>query len=448
MKQKFAFVSKTFFGMLVRVVACAIIGVMLLTLVYSIPIDSIDENVKKSAYTLENEGNSPQVFDWWFSPIDNYTDSYMLLEASYNGEESPLYKAMINNYNSLGDNNIFDTITTHYVNNKEYDGIVSYSRYWHGYLVLLKPLLVIFDYSSIRIINCIAQIGLIIALIILMIKKQLKEFIIPIILSWLCIMPIATVLCLQYSDCYYIFMISSIVILGSKGRINGKGEVLIFLYTGIATAFFDFLTYPLITFGIPAILYFCIHKQENSKRAICKVLKLLLFWGFGYVVMWASKWIIGSIITGKNILLEAKESIEVRASFSGPSSSPTLSKHPILGVYYRNIMCFVKTPAFILVSLFVVIMCIAILINIKKRKKHYSISFSSVLPFIILAIIPIFWYIVTVNHSSVHYYMTNKILTITVMSIMSLLVVIITQIKEKQKLNNCQMNDYDQNALY
>lgn len=46
--------------------------------------------------------------------------------------------------------------------------LTSYERYWHGYLVVLKPLLLVFNYGQIRILN-----GIVMAILVLLILRQL-----------------------------------------------------------------------------------------------------------------------------------------------------------------------------------------------------------------------------------------------------------------------------------
>lgn len=65
---------------------------------------------------------------------------------------------------------------------------------------------------------------------------------------------------------------------------------------GISTAYFDFLTYPLVTFGIPMI--FCILINEKNTCENWKEMPIMgIHWGIGYLGMWAEKWLIGTVIT-------------------------------------------------------------------------------------------------------------------------------------------------------
>ena len=59
------------------------------------------------------------------------------------------------------------------------DMIVSYGRYWHGYMLTLKPLLSVFNYSQIRVVNAAVVAALALWLVVLLWRRQLKRYILP-----------------------------------------------------------------------------------------------------------------------------------------------------------------------------------------------------------------------------------------------------------------------------
>ena len=120
-----------------------------------------------------------QFFDWSHVVNNNYTDALMINEAYSIDNKNPLYSCMSvrKNYNknitknSLTDQN-GDSISLNNV--KDYDTVgelaefldgtidtsVTYARYWHGYLPILKTLLFFFNISEIRILLLIIFIFL------------------------------------------------------------------------------------------------------------------------------------------------------------------------------------------------------------------------------------------------------------------------------------------------
>ncbi len=37
--------------------------------------------------------------------------------------------------------------------------VINYPRYWHGYLIILKPIMVLLNYQQLRIVNFILQVS-------------------------------------------------------------------------------------------------------------------------------------------------------------------------------------------------------------------------------------------------------------------------------------------------
>src|SRR3990167_10964141 len=116
-----------------------------------IPSKLLKHNIGESIKTLKMEGTYPS-FGLLFRQIvlDNFTDSIILNTAYSVDETQPIMSAFTNNRFMETDNaiNQIDNLESNYLNKP---GIqVRYERYWHGYLVFVRPLLTIFSYSSVR----------------------------------------------------------------------------------------------------------------------------------------------------------------------------------------------------------------------------------------------------------------------------------------------------------
>ena len=244
-------------------------GIILLTISYVIPTDRIENNVRKSALeTIEEEGLYPEITHMATSYLDNWTDSIMLANAAHSGNTSPLNDAM-QNPRFVADE-FPDQSLIKWAKTGEYDYESHYPQYWHGYLVLLKPLLVFMSLREIRVLNGFCQVSLVVLVSILLWKRKRTNMILPWIISYGLLMPIALAKCLQFSSCFYILTLASIAVLCHKNKLE---LFFVFLWAGIATAFFDFLTYPISTFGIPAVFFLMVKPKWKQK-------KLLRFWLF------------------------------------------------------------------------------------------------------------------------------------------------------------------------
>ena len=89
-------ILSTFKFVTTRIILAAMVAVVLMVLTYSIPTEKIKDNVIQSATTFEIEGTYPVLSSSFTSQLDNWTDSIILLESSYEGEYSVLEKALIN----------------------------------------------------------------------------------------------------------------------------------------------------------------------------------------------------------------------------------------------------------------------------------------------------------------------------------------------------------------
>lgn len=396
-----------------NIFVCIILGLILITGVFTIPTSRIESNVSASCEVLKEEGTYHNWYTWCHSQQDNWTDSIILLESSYNSNDSSLHKAMMVYRNSVETDTPCNDLVAHYIDGVPYISQPSYARYWHGYLVILKPLLCLLTYQSIRILNGILQGLLFLATCILMYKRGLKLHIIPYAITYLILMPVVLSKCLQYSPCYYAFTLGMISLLLIPSKRLSQSSYLVFLNIGIFVAYFDFLTYPLITVGIPAILLMALIRNQSLITKILTLLESGIYWAMGYVLMWASKWGLATIITGTNIFSDAMNQISKRTSSEMPEYLGEVSSFRCI---LMNFKTFFKTPFSIFFVIMVLVLSVFLATHIKKNDlMNISVN---LLPYVILSILPIAWFLVTRNHSSVHFWFTNKICAITAMSIM------------------------------
>lgn len=289
-----------------------------------------------------------------------------------------------------------------------------YGRYWNGYLLIVKPLLYFFDYYVFRYINSVFQLLLFGLIIFLLVKKGKQHLILPYILSLLMIMPFALVLCIQQTTCYTIFNLGVVLVLLCDKSLDKKG-IVIFLYLGIMTSFFDLLSYPLVTFGVPAVFYFCLVRQDGVKQMMLRFVKIGAAWCFGYAGMWIGKWLVGGILTGKNLVQDALQAASLRAGndlgVEGATENIT-----VFGIFSNNIKSFILTPVTLIVFVFIVTM----LILLWRKRKQFSAKdcWQSFVPFLCLSVLPFIWYMALQNHSFIHHGIyCSKVLMISVLAV-------------------------------
>ncbi len=295
-----------------------------------------------------------------------------------------------------------------YVENISQPREVSYSRYWHGYLVVLKPLLLLTTFNNIRLINATLQL-ILTGLVILALEKRCSASLAK---AYLVSIPflffVSTFSSLSLSICLYLMLFGLLVqCKWEKQLYHNHLYGPFFLVLGMFTAYFDFLTYPLITLGYPLCVYFYLHSsnwQEDIKRYIFYIVQ----WFVGYGGLWAAKWAISDIFTESITMKDALEMVFVRTQSAENASR--------ISGFFRTIM----KNADVYVNLAFLIVIVAVMVfavlKVYQRKGTITLKISSSVIFILIALLPFVWYFVTQNHSEQHWQFTCRILAVTVFS--------------------------------
>lgn len=397
--------------LLLHVLIAIVIGALLLSAIRLLPASPMDRNLEKSAPVFAEEGIYPKLFPWCTSQLDSTTDALILLISACDTGENPVVQAMSGTWNTVsGQEAPSDQLAAHYGDGIPFDGSEPYYQYWHGYQLLIRPLLSVMDYTGIRILNGAAQLLLLLALCGMMVKKGMKQYILPYLTSVAMLMPLALAMSLQFSSCYYVLTISSILLLWKCDQLDTL-DGLLFLYTGIATAYFDFLTYPVATLGIPAVFYFCIRKDTSIRNTFCRGVKICFSWAVGYVGMWAGKWLMGSLILRRNILTLAAAKLTERSS---TSAADTGLIQNIRAALSANLRSFLHTPVTLVIVLLVLVLVIVMVQKLLRHQTRFAPICQTLFPFVILALLPIAWYLVTAQHALIHHWFTNKSLMVSV----------------------------------
>lgn len=377
--------------------------------VYLLPTAPMGAHLEQSIPVFQEEGSYPRQFNWCSSTLDNFTDAIMLLTAVYDGEEPPLDKAMNLYYETVGNEIAPVPSLLEYGSETGTTVTHRYTRYWGGYLVYLKPLLSMMNYRQIRLLNLILQTGLTLLLLFLLKKKGGGRFILPLLLT-LGQLPFTTsAQSLTYSDIFYLSVAGSCVLLWKWEKWTGSQKLpFLFLGLGILTSFFDFLTYPLASFGIPVCLYFCLKRDTDFLKSFKAFVLFGFAWGMGYAGMWAGKWVAASALTGQDAVGEALSSVLVRSGSVLEEGVPI----PLLDTILRNVGEWARNPCVILSWLF----CLVTLMLLFKNGTFDNLGRHLI--FLLVAGLPLAWYIVVRNHSYVHYFFTYKEMVIFAFAIM------------------------------
>lgn len=366
--------------------------------VHTIPQSAIKENVITSTHTLQEEGLYKKFFNFKLFQMDNFTDAYMLNLAISADSKHPVEAGMMN-YDYKSKNFMNLAYDTEKVAQGKTDNLdkSSYGRYWQGYQVILRPLLTIFTYPQIRVLNYIIFTLLIISIVWLLAQRISTGTAVLFGSSLLLINFPIVPYSMQFSTCFYIAFISMILLMKCPTLTKSNANILCsFFIIGGITSYLDFLTTPQLTLGLPLIVYMLTKRPKNAWRT---VIAICIAWALGYGLLWASKWMMGYLLTGNNILADAMQSAELRTSNQYKGMEMTIPN--ILNFIWVNIEAKGLLPLFC-ASIIGVLLCLGIYLKMLKSKQAFK-EYSWLL--LIAMIVPV-WFLVLRNHSIQHGWFT------------------------------------------
>ncbi len=447
---------------------CGVIGFLLIILSNLLPVERIRNHIRNGAEILLQNSAEYQYADGYVSAVlDNSTDDLILAKVVYESTDPIQDAVMVPNYSYPGEDAggliLFETLNRESTEDANID---FYPVYWHGYLVILRPLFTILTYADFRILNQILELILFAAVLYLMQKRSLGRFIPAFVVMIAFWNPGTMGVSLQYAPCYYLSMIGSAIVLLRENGMAESGvaraelaSLTFFMLLGVLTSYLDFLTYPIATFGVPMIFVIlqCSKGSGLDDLGIAQRLHGLircgLWWMIGYVGMWAEKWIYGSLLCRTSLLGLAFGKISERAS--AEESGEQISRLGTVG--YLLQYAFFKKPYIILIMLFLVFLvviaawrrkrcgdchCVAPAAAIEKtaaekefernpkksREKNPKKEIN--LELLCIAGLPLIWYFTAANHSHMHPRLVYRSMGVLLFAVGSLMTQVMMHLDE------------------
>ena len=368
--------------------------VLLLTLVMCIPNSAIMENYNKSMEIFEEEGDGwKRVYTYASgSMLDNLADRIIIAETVVNENCSPISNAMSGN---------------------------GYSRYWHGYLSWVRPMLLFFSYLDIRYILMFVFMFLMSACVLRINDRLGRAY------SWiftLCMTLVYFIMIpwsLQFCEVFLITMGTMLYVLkrhDSSWDVFSVGEM--FLVIGMITQYLDFLTAPLLTLGMPLVIILLLNIKENGADSKLKNWAVLIHscitWAIGWALSLAAKLVIGTLVLGRNIIEDAFNQVAFRVNGNEDSQVNRIAaivKNIYSSMPFSNVIGKGEKRAIIIVGIvYIAFFAAIIFLWIRYRRKSMWVTY---LPVFAAAFLPIAWFIVMAQHSQVHFFYTYRIMIIT-----------------------------------
>lgn len=389
--------TKTF---IIAYIGLLLIFIVSLFLTSSIPSSALQKQIDVSVTELQKEGTYPSFgLPSRKVVLDNFTDPLMINTAySLNSEEA--FKSMLLNKRYSSSTNSTDQIQNlaelYEKNNTPQTG---YERYWHGYLIYLRPLLTMFSYSGIRVLNALFLYCGFVWLLVSVWKKLGRKMVIALLVGFVATDFFFIWKSLQFSAVFHVAIYSSIYFLSTYKK-STTYYVFFFIVGGI-TAFFDLLTVPLITLGLPLILYVAL-----EKRNVWQIIRLCFIWTAGYLLLWASKWVLVQYFFVPGAI---HTSIDQIVNRTVTKADPDFNH---INTIKRNILQLLGYDKMNKIIDLVIagVMALFFLRYVSFRK----VKLQNVIPWMIIGGIPYAWYLVAANHSYLHVWYTYRLQLISV----------------------------------
>ena len=385
-------------------------GYVFLILAYLLPTDRMQSNVSASAEIFDKEREYHRVIPGYVSTqLDNYTDSWMVGNAVYGDSTDPVWKQALTCTRAEYGEGPLDGLLR-YLSGEDGFREEDYTRYWHGYLIVLKPFFLFFDYADLRFVNVVLELMLVICVFSQLFGRGYRKEAWGYVVSVLFIMPIVIPLSIQFSIIFYVTHIAAIVLLKRYHQIMDRKRMLLFFQLiGMTASFFDFLTYPAASLGVPLVCLMVLERDRELWDKIKQIVCLSISWGFGYGAMWAGKWVLSTVILQDNVILDALSQIAMRSSHVQEGEQITM-----LDTWLRNVEFYFEKPYLILIAVCVILAAAGIVRN-RKQLKHVL---TDIIPLLIVAAIPFAWYAFAGQHSYEHHWFTYRALMTSVFACM------------------------------
>ncbi len=427
-------------------------GFLLLAAVYALPDEPIANNVRLSVQALDGSwetGEIPYeqlVKGYQSTQLDNSTDATMLLIAACQSD-LPLVQRVVETATYAKQGSPYAALLQYGQTGSEGLTVVPVARYWHGFLVFLRPLLSFLSYMDIRVLLMAVEQLMVLAVLAGFYKRSLLRYAPAFALALLCVTPAVAGFSLQFSTVFLLFLTSMLVLIfAPKVSRTRFGVAAFFLLTGMATSYFDYFTYPIATFGMPFILYILLTPAPTRRDGARKFALCLCAWLAGYLGMWGGKWVIAALL-GNDPWFIANLWAKITQRSAYASDGTTLA---FWDVYRAVFGVFAKKTYLLIVAVAAATYAALLARAIGKRRKalpgsthsqETATAANAGLPVALglIALLPLLWYALTANHSYNHAFFTSRALTVTVFAALSLATLLLSRVaRGKNAVNPVQ----------
>ena len=422
------------FGIYVAVFAGLLLALYLMMVLSAvIPNAAIQKNMRKSAkYFLQEDLYAFSDDGLYRNITDNYADQIWTNIGWNMGGGDPFRSVLDTKYYDGKEHAL--SAGLHLTVTKGYEPNVDYTRYWHGTAALIRILHLVTDIQGVRNIGMLCLLLLIFRTVLALYRAGHWELGACVVVSLLAVQLGNLRLSVEYLPCFLI----GLGLCPAFLRLEQKGDFclnVLSVMAGTLTAFFDFLTTETVTLLFPLILVVAVRSRERRLGSPRRLLKTLagcgLCWMLAYAGAFAAKWILVTLATGENHLLNAWGAAGTRMSGVIPEAQQKLPG--LLMAIGANLTVFFEGTSrteFRRVFGYLIALAIAAMVVMRlgrTRKKAYP----GTRFVLILGGIVFLRYGLLVNHSYLHAFFTYRAMASTILAVLSAMVINLCPMKKR-----------------
>lgn len=270
---------------------------------------------------------------------------------------------------------------------EEIDYTYDYGRYWHGYSILLRPLMLIFNMNQIQTVyNIILTLSIIVLLVQLFKRKQfafIMAFLSAFYLTnmWMCFLD------LQHFNCIFIATLACNIILKFP-KFTNKYKGQIFFVIGVLVQFFDFLTFETLTLSLPLLCIILISEKKNTiKDYLSIILNTCVSWIFGYGLMFLTKCVSYICVKGVDAIDMLSYKLTERIIGSNVGQEYTIKDVFITNLFCIKGLTFENIPYIVTILMIMIVLYIYFVYGIPDFNASIAMLLTIIIPFMRLVVI-------------------------------------------------------------
>lgn len=364
-------------------IICMFGGVILLALVYFIPNDKLEQNVKDAAATFERQGRYYSDVASGFL-LDNFTDADAVSATYFVDSDNRIVNALhAVNYGVAVDGLVSAV-------NGNFSEKSSRAYQWYGFRIWLRPLLAFSSIDDIRRCCFFISLALLCTVCVLIAKVKKSECgFIPFLIAFSVFnFEMESLSLLFFTDFTIVLLGMMAVLFVNKWNKEGYA-IVIFAGIGALIAFSSMLIMPTLTIGFPLIVWMSGNDLSSSKQKIKGAIRNLLAWCWGYFTTLVTKILIYAF------MYEKETGVNKVTGYTGLGEWNINGRIGQVFVVFRNAVSILWKTEFLGLMIGVIVLLAYIVVKGKWDKNVMDRNW----PILLVGLLPIGWIFCVAKHS-------------------------------------------------